>query len=822
MFKSKLSAETKEVVRIAESYAKENSNNKIAPAHLLKALLHKSTGLTDFINEIQADYYYLMEWAEARIKLYSKANRMTERLEFEEKSIAVFDEADNFRLKLARDSIDPISILAAISTPGVGFTFEQLKTFPITSNQILERFASEISLIEDKSGSGKKKISRGQEKISALLNYTIDKTNLALEGLIEPVIGMNKEMLMVFEIFGRKTKSNVLIVGDAGVGKTSLINGIVLRINNNKVPSSMKGAKVFELDTGSLVAGANYKGEIEDRIKNILNEIKQFDKAILVIESISNIAEKHGSLNSIADLIKLELKKGELLILATSSIDGYTKNIEKDSDIERGFELIRLDEPNYENTYRILSKKRSIYENHHHLKIDVKTIHEAIKLAKRFLNERCLPDSAFDLVDRTMSLINTTNEISKSEIEELLKKLELLDQNNNLSAQELDDELLWLYSETFSGISQAIISQIDTETDFAKFQSREEKIQYLKDILLQIKTISGDQRTTIEVQDLSVVVSQLSGIPIGKINTKERDKLINAESVIKNRVVGQDHAIKTIIEAIYESRSGLKKKGQPIGSFFFLGPTGTGKTELAKALAEFLFEDESSMIRFDMSEFKEEHSAALLYGAPPGYVGYEEGGLLVNKIRQKPYSVVLFDEIEKAHKSVFDIFLQILDEGKLHDRLGKEGDFSNSLVLFTSNIGSDFIFKSFQQNKIPTSNEMLDIMVSYFRPEFLGRLTEIIPFAPISEKIVSIIFDIHLKGLLKSLDELEVMLEIDPKAKKKLAVSGFNAQYGARPIIGVIRNQIRRPLSKLIISGKIGKGSKVKLISGKDEYKWVY
>jgi ATP-dependent Clp protease ATP-binding subunit ClpB len=822
MVKSKVSNETREVVRIAESYAKENSNNKIAPAHLLKALLHKSTGLIDFINAIESDYYYLLEWAEARMMRYSKANRMNETLEFDEKSIAVFDEADNYRLKFAQESIEPICILAAISTPGVGFTFEQLKTFPLSSNQIIESFLSEINLTEDTAGNGKKKIIRNQEKLTSLLNYTIDKTNLAIEGLIEPVIGMNKEMLMIFEIFGRKTKANVLIVGDSGVGKTSLINGIVLRINTNKVPSPLKGAKVFELDTGSLVAGANYKGEIEDRIKKILNEIKEFDKAILVIESISNIAEKHSSLSSIADLIKLESRKGELLILATSSIEGYTKNIEKDSDFERGFELIRLDEPNYESTYRILSEKKSIYENHHQLNIDVKVIHESIKLAKRFLNERCLPDSAFDLIDRTMSLINTTNDISKSEIEGLIKRLDSLKQLNSLSSEELNDELSWLYSETFSGISQSIISQIDTKTDFTKFQSKEEKIHYLEEILRQIKTIAEDQRKTINIQDVSVVVSQLSGIPIGKINTKERDKLINAEAVIKNRVVGQDHAIKTIIEAIYESRSGLKKKGQPIGSFFFLGPTGTGKTELAKALAEFLFEDESSMIRFDMSEFKEEHSAALLYGAPPGYVGYEEGGLLVNKIRQKPYSVVLFDEIEKAHKSVFDIFLQILDEGKLHDRLGKEGDFSNSLVLFTSNIGSDFIFKSFQQQKIPTSIEMLDIMVNYFRPEFLGRLTEIIPFAPISEKIVSVIFDIHLKGLLKGLDEMEITLEIDPKAKKKLAASGFNAQYGARPIIGVIRNHIRRPLSKLIIAGKIGNGSKVKLVNSKDEYKWIY
>ena len=286
---------------------------------------------------------------------------------------------------------------------------------------------------------------------------------------------------------------------------------------------------------------------------------------------------------------------------------------------------------------------------------------------------------------------------------------------------------------------------------------------------------------------------------------------MNAEDILKKRVVGQDHAIKSVLDAIYESRSGLNKKGQPIGSFFFLGPTGTGKTELAKSLAEFLFQDDSAIIRFDMSEYKEEHSVALLYGAPPGYVGYEEGGLLVNRIRQKPYSIVLFDEIEKAHRSVFDLFLQILDEGKLHDRLGKTGDFSNALIIFTSNIGSQYIFDSFEKNTIPTHNDMLEVMQGHFRPEFLARLTEIVPFAPINESMVTRIFDIHLQGLLKTLSEKNISFTVDEKAVHAIASSGFNAQYGARPILGILRNLIRRPLSKMIISGEISGGDAVSL-----------
>jgi len=296
---------------------------------------------------------------------------------------------------------------------------------------------------------------------------------------------------------------------------------------------------------------------------------------------------------------------------------------------------------------------------------------------------------------------------------------------------------------------------------------------------------------------------------MGNIQSEEREKLSNADQILHKRVVGQNHAIKSILDAIFESRSGLNKKGQPMGSFFFLGPTGTGKTELAKSLADFLFNDETAMLRFDMSEYKEEHSVALLYGAPPGYVGYEEGGLLVNQIRQHPYSVVLFDEIEKAHKSVFDLFLQILDEGKLHDRLGRVGDFSNSLIIFTSNIGSEYIFKSFGEGKVPTHDQLLEVMQGQFRPEFLARLTEIVPFSPITPEMINRIFDIHIKNLLKTLNEQNISLEIDDTARKYVTSVGFNAHYGARPILGIIRKEIRRPLSKLIIAGTIVPGDKV-------------
>jgi ATP-dependent Clp protease ATP-binding subunit ClpB len=417
-----------------------------------------------------------------------------------------------------------------------------------------------------------------------------------------------------------------------------------------------------------------------------------------------------------------------------------------------------------------------------------------------------------------------TVETSEADIKALKEKFEVLTKNKQKpDEQALVQELLWFYQYLKHRVSHILFAQIDDETDVTKIESSKELISHLKKLMDKLEKFAKEKRNKIEKTDVAAVISFKTGIPIGKVQTQERERLMNTEEHLKQRVVGQDHAIHSISEAILESRSGLTKPGQPIGSFFFLGPTGTGKTELAKTLAEFLFQDESAMIRFDMSEFKEEHSAALLYGAPPGYVGYEEGGLLVNKIRQQPYAVVLFDEIEKAHPSVFDIFLQILDEGKLSDRLGKEGDFSNALVLFTSNIGSEFIVDSFGKGNIPKSNEMLDIMSRYFRPEFLGRLTEIVPFAPITEDIVLRIFEIHLKGLNKLLDTQGIKIEITDQAKQKLATSGFTPKYGARPVVGVIRNQLRRPLSRMIIAGKISKGAVVKLKTDKKgELVWEY
>ena len=722
--------------QIANSFAEEYGSDAIYPAHLFKAILHKEIGLVRFLEtELGKDYYYLQDWADVQMQLSPRAVRPMRDLEYSEESTAVMEEAENYQVKFGLDECTDVCVLASLVTPGVGSTFDQLKTLPLTPSEISAKMGGganvEAPYME---GDELKKHTPATGK-GNLAKYCTDLTATCRAGNMGTVVGFEDEMSVIFEILGRKTKANLLITGEAGVGKSSLVSGFVQQVAADKVPSFLSGAAAYELDTAALGSDAQYRGEVEDRFKSIINEIEALPNAVLVIESIDKLFDKQGSLFGTSAILKNELSKGRLQLLATSSIDGYTKNIETDKEMVSYLEKITIEEPTAEHTKQILEGIIPTYESYHGLTVAGEVLDDAIRLAKRYLTEKSLPASAIDLLDRAMSHVKVDNDLGDEQ----------------------------------------------------------------------------QKHTDLRSDDLSAVVAKQTGIPLGKVQTSERDRLLGGEETLKKRVVGQDHAVKKVLDAVYEARSGLSKKGQPMGSFFFLGPTGTGKTELSKALAAFLFGDESALIRFDMSEFKEEHSVALLYGAPPGYVGYEEGGLLVNKIRQSPYSVVLFDEIEKAHKSVFDLFLQILDEGKLHDRLGRVGDFSNALILFTSNIGAQTIVEKFNSGVIPDNNELMDIMQGYFRPEFLARLTEIVPFSPITDKTVTAIFDIHLKGLLKLLEEQNITLTLTPEARQAIALRGYNQQYGARPVLGIIRKELRHPISKMMIAGKIKPGDHIEV-----------
>lgn len=811
-----------QIKQIANSFAVEYCSDAIYPSHLFKAVLHKEAGLVHFIEtELDKDYYYLQEWADVQMTLSPRATRSSKDLGLSEEAFVVLEEAESYQMRFGLNECEPVCILASLVTPGVGFSFDQLKTLPLNASEICDKLGTGTQVSPDVMATSASSVSASKGG-GMIQKYCINKSEEALAGKLGQIVGFENEISTIYEILGRKTKSNLLITGESGVGKTSLINGFALQLASERVPGFLEHAVAYELDLAALGADASYKGEVEDRFKKLLVEIKEQKNAILIIEAIDKLFDKQGTLYGASSMLKQELAKGNVLLLCTSSIDGYTKNIETDKEFVTKLEKISIDEPNADLCLRILKGSLEGYETFHGLKVEEGVMSDAIRLAKRYLTEKALPDSAFDLIDRTMALVKTMNDMSGKDLASMQEKLDALKAKaeEGVADESLMKELDWLHYELMNKVSCILLAQLDTDTDFNKIESVAERISYLQKTIDHLTSLCLEKRTALDSSDLSAVVAKQTGIPLGKVQSKERDRLTNGEATLKKRVVGQDHAVKIVLDSVFESRSGLNKKGQPMGSFFFLGPTGTGKTELSKALAAFLFEDESSLIRFDMSEFKEEHSVALLYGAPPGYVGYEEGGLLVNKIRQKPYSVVLFDEIEKAHKSVFDLFLQILDEGKLHDRLGRVGDFSNALILFTSNIGSQFIVDAFNEGNIPQNNDLMDIMQGHFRPEFLARLTEIVPFSPIMPEGVVKIFDIHLRGLLKLLEEQGITLTMTDDVKKEIAMKGYNQQYGARPLIGIIRKELRHPLSKLIISGAIKSGDnvEVKMTDGKPEF----
>jgi ATP-dependent Clp protease ATP-binding subunit ClpB len=805
------------VMHIAKSVAAEYAHTTYSTPHLLKALLHEDVGLLPVIAGLDKDWYFMEEWADVRLEQFPKGVLRGEPV-MDNVINAVLDEADYVRIKQAKDIIDPLSLLAALCTPGIGFSYDQLKSFPLTREELIAAGKTNNVNNAQPVFNGNKK-TNSPVQTNALSKFCVNKINaLQLKPVL--IIGREKELRMMNEILCRLSKPNVLITGDAGVGKTTLANGFVMEVMNKNVPEALQTNTIFELDNGALIAGASYKGEVEDRLKNIFKELKQFEKPVLIIDELHVLLDKQGAASGAANILKPEMAKGEVTVIATTTLDEYRKHIEKDEGFNRQFEMLMAEEPDTETAYQMIKKVMPGYEKHHGITVAGETIYETIRLAKRFVKDKRLPDAAIDLADRAMAGLRLINEKGTDEVSELENQYQKLKDQEKPVATLQDWQ--WFYKQTKQKLSPVLLSTLSTTTNNAEELLTVVAIQKeLETIVTELKIAVSNKHTVLLKTDVAVVIAAKTGIPVGKLQSQEKERLLNMEVSLKQRLVGQDHAIKSITEAILESRSGLGKPGQPMGSFFFLGPTGTGKTELAKALAEFLFQDESFMIRFDMSEFKEEHAAALLYGAPPGYVGYEEGGLLVNKIRAKPYSVVLFDEIEKAHQSVFDVFLQIMDEGKLHDKLCKEGDFSNAVVIFTSNIGSNFVVDQFNNNIIPTSNKLMEIMSDKFRPEFLGRLTEIIPFAPMTETMVRSILDIQLKSLYQALDKQGITLNITDKAKTVLAKQGFTPAYGARPLSGVIRTQLRRPLSRKIITGEIKNGNVVNLQTNKkDELEW--
>lgn len=813
----------KQLFHIAQSIAKENYNEQYGASHLLQALMHREIDLRSFLESIHKEANYIHDWADVRIEEYPKVNQLPAEVTQDNVVEAIIEAADDFRLKLGLDEITPLCILAALVRPNVAFTTEQLKSLPLREHEILNAFGNYAEGIN----TGATRFANlsggvGNASLSVIASYCIDKTSQARDGKLDRIIGREKETRNLIEVLCRRSKPNVIVIGEPGVGKTALVEGLAHEITQGNVPALLANATLLELDTSLLFAGTAYKGEVEDRLKKVINACKQLDKAILFIDEIHILLDNKGSGGNVANLIKPELARGEITVIGATTHEEYRKTIEPEQAFNRRFEVLSIEEPDTDTCVKMIEVLLDNYKNYHNIKVDKEALPECVRLAKRYAKGKKLPDAAIDLLDRTMAAIKMLDELSSKELAKWKEEYDDIKEETYDDDHEKLKELQWMYGQLENRISPILWGSLIEQPKIDSTASVSEVIQLIEDVFAELLSYAAVKREKVGKLELAAVMAAKTNIPIGKIQAQEKEKLLKMESHLLKRVVGQDHALKILADAIVENRSGLNKPGQPIGSFFLSGPTGTGKTELAKSIAELLFNDEKAMIRFDMSEFKEEHSAALLYGAPPGYVGYEEGGMLVNKIRQQPYAVVLFDEIEKAHQSVFDVFLQIMDEGKIHDKLGKEGDFSNALILFTSNLGSATIADKFEQNIIPSSTDLMQIMGGHFRPEFLARITEIIPFAPITEQMAARIFNIQLKSLVSSLLRLGIDFTITDEAAQKLATTGFSSKYGARQIAGVIRSQLARPISKKIIAEEVKSGHTIDVSwnSSKDAINW--
>jgi ATP-dependent Clp protease ATP-binding subunit ClpB len=845
----KFTIKTQETLVETQNLAQRYNHQEILPEHLLLSLLrNKEDIVQSILDNIGVNISNISELTIQELKKLPYLNNIPQQLYISTRLKQVFDiavkEAETLRDEYISDEHLLIGIVEENGPAG-----NILKRHGVTKDKIYQA-------LKNIRGSQRITDQNPESKYQPLEKYGRDLTELALRNKLDPVIGRDSEIRRSIQVLSRRTKNNPVLIGEPGVGKTAIVEGLAQRIVRNDVPETLKDKKIIQLDLGALLAGTKYRGEFEDRLKAVLKEITESSgKIILFIDELHTIVGAGAAEGAIdaSNLLKPLLARGELRCIGATTLDEYREHIEKDGALERRFQPIIVSEPSIEDTIAILRGLKEKYELHHGIKIKDEALISAVKLSSRYIADRFLPDKAIDLIDEAGSKLKMEidsmpaeideikRQINRIEVEKQILKKNIDDPDAKHRLSELDKELNslkdkyeklnthWQKEKELIKSINKIKEEIDNikieetkyerngeldkvaEIRYGKLPELEKKLQLENNKLSELQKDMRLLKEEVEEEDIAYIVSKWTGIPVTKLLQTETEKLKNMENIIHKRIVGQDEAVKLISNAIRRSRAGLSDQNRPIGSFLFLGPTGVGKTELAKTLAEFLFDTEKNLIRIDMSEYMEKHTVSRLIGAPPGYVGYEEGGQLTESVRRRPYSVVLLDEIEKAHPEVFNILLQILDDGRLTDGQGRTVNFCNTIIIMTSNIGTEYFtdIQTIINNK--TKEMVINSLNKYFRPEFLNRIDEIIVFDRLTQDQINKIIDIQLNKLYEKLDEQKIKLKLKPETRKLLIKEGYDPVYGARPLKRAIQKNVIDVISQKIISGELKEGATVEI-----------